>query len=351
MPVIRATGATGATGTRKQDHIRINLEEDVAGKGVTTGLERYRFEHQALPELDLADVDMGARFLNHPLRLPLLISSMTGGVPEGGRINRNLARAAQACGVAMGLGSGRIVLEDEVARAHFRVRAEAPDALLFANLGAVQLLYGYDARRCCDLARALEADALILHLNPLQEAVQPGGDTRFAGLLGRIADLCAGLDIPVMVKEVGWGLSGVVVARLKEAGVAAVDVAGAGGTSWSEVERRRGDARQAAVASAFAGWGIPTADALVAARRGAPDLPMVASGGVRDGVEVAMCLALGADLVGLASPLLKAAARGPDEAIEALEVLGAQLRIAMFCSGARDLAALRDAGRLRHVEA
>jgi len=338
-----------ATGSRKVDHIRINLEEDVAGKGITTGLERYRFEHQALPELDLDDVDTGTRFLGHTLRLPLLISSMTGGVPEGGRINRNLARAAQARGVAMGLGSGRIALEDAAARAHFQVRRYAPDALLFANLGAVQLLYGYDARRCRDLVRALEADALILHLNPLQEAVQPEGDTRFAGLLERIGAVCVGLDVPVVVKEVGWGISGDTVRRLGEVGVAAVDVAGAGGTSWSEVERRRGDGRQAAIAAAFAGWGIPTADALVAARHAAPDLPIVASGGVRDGVEAAMCLALGADLVGLASPLLKAAARGPDEALEALDILGAQLRIAMFGIGARDIAALRSTTRLQRI--
>jgi len=338
-----------ATGSRKVDHIRINLEEDVAGKGITTGLERYRFEHQALPELDLDDVDTGTRFLGHTLRLPLLISSMTGGVPEGGRINRNLARAAQARGVAMGLGSGRIALEDAAARAHFQARRYAPDALLFANLGAVQLLYGYDARRCRDLVRALEADALILHLNPLQEAVQPEGDTRFAGLLERIGAVCVGLDVPVVVKEVGWGISGDTVRRLGEVGVAAVDVAGAGGTSWSEVERRRGDGRQAAIAAAFAGWGIPTADALVAARHAAPDLPIVASGGVRDGVEAAMCLALGADLVGLASPLLKAAARGPDEALEALDILGAQLRIAMFGIGARDIAALRSTTRLQRI--
>ncbi len=338
-----------ATGSRKVDHIRINLEEDVAGKGITTGLERYRFEHQALPEIDLDDVDTSTRFLGHALRLPLLISSMTGGVPEGGRINRTLARAAQARGVAMGLGSGRIALEDAAARAHFQVRRYAPDVLLFANLGAVQLGYGYDTRRCRDLVRALEADALILHLNPLQEAVQPEGDTRFAGLLERIGEVCAGLDVPVVVKEVGWGIAGDTARSLGEVGVAAIDVAGAGGTSWSEVERRRGDGRQAAIAAAFAGWGIPTADALVAARHAAPNLPIVASGGVRDGVEAAMCLALGADLVGLASPLLKAAARGTDEAVEALDILAAQLRIAMFGVGARDITALHGTPRLQRI--
>ena len=330
-----------ATGGRKIDHIRINLEEDVGAKGITTGLERYRFEHQALTELDFDDVDTGVRFLGHDVRIPLLISSMTGGVAEGGRINRNLARAAQACGVALGLGSGRIALEDTAAREHFRVRQEAPDVLLLANLGAVQLNYGYGARHCLDLVAMLEADALILHLNALQEAVQPEGNTRFAGLLERIAEVCARLPIPVVVKEVGWGLSADVVRLLAQAGVAAVDVAGAGGTSWSEVERLRSGDQMAAVAAAFADWGIPTADALVAARRAAPTLPIVASGGIRNGVEVAKCLALGADLAGLASPLLKAAARSAEEAERALEIIGRQLRIAMFCVGARDIDALR----------
>lgn len=338
-----------ATSGRKLDHIRINLEDDVASKGVTTGLENYRFEHQALPELDLDDVDTTARFLGRTLRVPLLISSMTGGVPEGGRINRNLARAAQACGVAMGLGSGRVALEDATARQHFLVRREAPDVLLFANLGAVQLNYGYDARRCLDLVRMLEADALILHLNALQEAVQPEGNTRFAGLLDRIGEVCARLPVPVVVKEVGWGISADAVRQLARAGVAAVDVAGAGGTSWSEVERRRGNAQMAAVAAPFAGWGIPTAEALVAARAAAPDLPLVASGGIRDGVEVAKCLALGADLVGAASPLLKAAAQSAEEAELALEALGRQLRITMFCVGVRDLTALRGTPRLHHL--
>jgi len=330
-----------ATGGRKIDHIRINLEEDVAAKGITTGLERYRFEHQALPDLDFDDVDTAVHFLGHEVRIPLLISSMTGGVAEGGRINRNLARAAQACGVALGLGSGRIALEDAAAREHFRVRQEAPDVLLLANLGAVQLNYGYGARHCLDLVAMLEADALILHLNALQEAVQPEGNTRFAGLLERIAEVCARLPIPVVVKEVGWGLSADVVRLLAQAGVAAVDVAGAGGTSWSEVERLRSGDQMAAVAAAFADWGIPTADALVAARRAAPTLPIVASGGIRNGVEVAKCLALGADLAGLASPLLKAAARSAEEAERALEIIGRQLRIAMFCVGARDIDALR----------
>ena len=342
--------AQARTGERKTDHIRINLEEDVAGKGITTGLECYRFAHQALPEIDLDAVKTGTIFLGHPLRLPLLISSMTGGVAEGGRINRNLARAAQACGVALGLGSGRIVLEDVAAREYFLVRREAPDVLLLANLGAVQLAYGYNAQRCRDLVRSIEADVLILHLNALQEAVQPEGNTRFAGLLDRIADVCAHLDIPVVVKEVGWGMSEDTVRALRDAGVAAIDIAGAGGTSWSEVERQRGDTHHRAIAAAFAGWGIPTAQSLVAARRAAPTLPLVASGGIRDGVEAAKCLALGADLVGFAAPLLKAAAVSAEAVEDVLSVLGAQLRVAMFCVGADSLAALRQTDRLHVVD-
>lgn len=338
-----------STGARKQDHIRINLEEDVSGKGITTGLERYRFMHQALPELDLERVQTATRFLGHTLQLPLLISSMTGGVAAGGRINLNLARAAQACGVAMGLGSARIALEDRAARQHFQVRRVAPDVLLLANLGAIQLSYGYDAAHCQQLVEMLEADALILHLNPLQEAVQPEGNTRFSRLLDRIAAVCDRLAVPVMVKEVGWGLSAETVRALAAAGVAAVDVAGGGGTSWSEVERLRGDAEQAAVAAAFAGWGIPTAEAVLAARQAAPDLPIVASGGLRDGVDVAKCLALGADVAGLASPLLKAAAQSAAEAERALAVLGRQLRIAMFCIGASDVEALRHTPHLHRL--
>jgi isopentenyl-diphosphate delta-isomerase len=196
----------------------------------------------------------------------------------------------------------------------------------------------------------LEADALVLHLNPLQEALQPEGDTNFGGLLARIAELCARLERPVIVKEVGWGLSPEVVRSLFQAGVAAVDVAGAGGTSWSEVERHRlGEPWRQRVAAAFAGWGIPTAEALVGARRAAPGQLVFASGGMRDGVEVAKAVALGADLVGLAGPFLRAAAQGSGSAEAALELgreLIATLKIAMFCVGARGLAELRRTPRL-----
>nr|WP_236819736.1 type 2 isopentenyl-diphosphate Delta-isomerase [Alicyclobacillus tolerans] len=327
-------------------HIEINLTKDVAGKGITSGFERYRFKHLALPELNLEDVDTQTTFLGYALRVPLLVSSMTGGTAEGARINKNLALAAQRQGVAMGLGSGRMAVESVAASEYFAIRKYAPDILLFANLGAVQLNYGYTATHCQQLVDRLEANALILHLNPLQEAVQPEGDHRFQGLLDKIARVCDELSVPVVVKEVGWGLSKDVISGLLKAGVAAVDVAGAGGTSWSEVERYRGTFEQGMVAQAFADWGIPTAQALVEARQAAPQLPIVASGGVHSGVDAAKCFALGADLVGMASVLLKAAVESEDKVVEAMRIFEQQLRIAMFAVGASTLGALKTTNRL-----
>ncbi|MFH1085455.1 MAG: type 2 isopentenyl-diphosphate Delta-isomerase [Chloroflexota bacterium] len=329
---------------RKRDHLRISLEEDVRS-GLTTGLERYRLAHMALPELALADVRLASQFLGHPLGAPLLISPMTGGVAQAGAINRNLAQAAQRLGLAMGLGSQRPALEDPAALESYRVRAWAPDILLFANLGAVQLNHGYGLAECRRAVESVGADALVLHLNPLQEALQPEGDTDFAGLLDKIAAVCAGLGCPVIAKEVGWGLSGVVAAQLAAAGVAAVDVAGAGGTSWSTVESyRASSADEAAMARAFARWGIPTAEALVEVRQACPEIPLIASGGIgRDdsaGIEAAICLALGANLVGMARPLLRPASESADAVLRRLELVLRQLRIAMFCAGARTVADL-----------
>ncbi len=321
--------------SRKADHIRINLEEDVAFHEITTGLERYRFVHQALPELDLAEVNTSHTFLGKTLRAPLLISCMTGGTPKAEAINQRLAGAAQALGVAMGVGSQRVSLEDPQAARHHQVRQVAPDILLFANLGAVQLNYGYGIDHCRRAVEMVEADALVLHLNPLQEAVQPEGNTNFAGLLRKIERVCRVLPVPVIAKEVGWGISDQTARRLAEVGVAAIDVAGAGGTCWSKVEQHRMKSpTRRRVAESFSQWGIPTAEALVLARQGAPGLPLIASGGIRTGVDAAKGIALGADLVGLASPMLKAAARSYQAVEDLLLALIDELRIAMFCVGA-----------------
>jgi isopentenyl-diphosphate delta-isomerase len=327
---------------RKSDHIRINLQEDVEFKHVSTGFERYRFVHCALPELDLEEVDTSTTLLGKRLAAPLLISSMTGGTPEARAINQRLAKAAQAAGIGMGLGSQRAAIEDPALEDTFRVRHVAPDILLLANLGAVQLNYGYGPDHCRRAVEMVEADALILHLNPLQEALQPEGETRFAGLLAKIEAVCRALEVPVVVKEVGWGVSEQVARQLADAGVAAIDVAGSGGSSWSQVEMHRATTEhQRQVAAAFADWGIPTADSLLLARRGAPALPVIASGGIRDGIQIAKAVALGATACGVAGPFLHAASKSTAAVTELIAVLVTQLRVAMFAAGAADVPALQ----------
>src|SRR5580700_2695120 len=335
------------TASRKDEHLRINVDEDVAAKGVQTGFDDWRFVHRALPEIDLDDVTLRTNLLGHPVGAPLLVSCMTGGTEQAQVINERLARVAQAHGLAMGLGSCRVLLERPDVLPTFDVRALAPDVPLLANLGAVQLNLGVGIEECRHLLRVLRADALVLHLNPLQEALQPAGNTAFAGLLARIAAVCAGLRAPVVVKEVGWGIADDLVTRLFDAGVAAVDVAGAGGTSWSEVERHRmNDPGRARIAAAFAGWGIPTTDALMRARSAAPNGVLIASGGVRNGIDIAKALTLGADSVGIAGPLVRAAAGGDEALDETVTVILEELRLAMFCVGAARVANLRDDARL-----
>ena len=342
----RAPEVTLPIERRKADHIRINVEEDVGAKGVSSGFDELRFVHCALPEMDLTEVDMRTELLGRPLGGPLLISCMTGGTGEAGLINATLAEVAETFRLPMGLGSGRILLEHPEALPTFQVRARAPHVPLLANLGAVQLNLGVGAVDCARLLERLDADALVLHLNPLQEALQPDGNTDFRGLLERIRVLCRDLERPVVVKEVGWGLSPQVVVRLLQAGVYAVDVAGAGGTSWSEVESHRAaEPWRARVARAFAGWGLPTAEAVRLARQAAPQARIIASGGVRGGLDVAKAVALGADLAGMAGPFLRAAAAGPEEAHSLAREVLEVLRIAMFAAGARRLEDLR-AGRL-----
>ena len=282
------------TQTRKADHLRICLDETVQCRQVTTGLERYRFTHCCLPEIDRCDIDLATTFLGRSLGAPLLISSMTGGTDHAKTINLRLANVAQHYRLAMGVGSQRVAVEHPNVAATFAVRTVAPDIPLFANLGAVQLNYRYGVDECRRVVDALEADALILHLNPLQECVQTSGDTNFRGLLGKIATLCETLSVPVIAKEVGNGISATMASKLIEAGVAAIDVAGAGGTSWALVESERAtDARQRRLGQTFADWGLPTAECLTEVRAIAPHIPLIASGGLRDGLEAAKAIALG----------------------------------------------------------
>jgi len=335
---------------RKLEHLRINLQEDVQFRQTTNGLERYRFVHQALPDLDLNQIDLAATLFGKRLRAPFLISSMTGGAGEAERINLTLAAAAQATGIAMGLGSQRAAIEEPSLAYTYQVRRVAPDILLFANLGAVQLNYTYGIQECQRAVDMIQADALILHLKAIQEAVQAGGNVNWRGLLGKIEQVCRALTVPVIAKEVGFGISEDTAGQLASVGVAAIDVAGAGGTSWTGVEAMRaptGFLRR--LAETFWDWGIPTADSLVRAHRGAPDLPLVASGGIHDGVETAKCLALGASLVGLASPMLRLADQGVETTIEGIKLLEEELRTAMFGIGAGNLNALQNTPHLEKI--
>jgi isopentenyl-diphosphate delta-isomerase len=305
-----------STDKRKSEHIDIVLHRDVEGRNISTGLERYRFLHQALPEIDYDAIDLSTSFLGHRLQAPFLVSSMTGGTEKAWEINRNLAEAAQAHGWALGLGSGRAAVEYPELAHTFNVRAQAPTIPILANLGAVQLNYGYGVKECQQIVSITQADALILHLNSMQEVFQPEGNTRFTGLLKKIKAICTRLDIPVGVKEVGMGIDGETARRLWDAGAAFVDVAGAGGTSWIQVERHRSPdrlIRQAA--EAFRDWGLPTADCIREARKQNPHATLIASGGLHHGVDGAKCLALGADLAGYGRSLLHAATQPTAEAI------------------------------------
>jgi isopentenyl-diphosphate Delta-isomerase len=330
------------TGSRKTDHIRINLEEDVRS-GLTTGLERFHFVHRALPELDLEAIDLSVEIFGRKLRAPILISSMTGGTEEAGMINRRLAEAAQEMGTAMGLGSQRAAIEHPEMANTFQVRNVAPDILLFANLGAIQLNYGYGIEECQRAVEMVEADALYLHLNALQEAVQPEGDTNFSGLLRKIEKVCHTLAIPVIAKEVGWGISGETARQLVNAGVAGIDVAGAGGTSWTQVEMYRAEnPSQARLAAAFLDWGIPTAESIQQVHQAVPKIPILASGGLRTGLDIAKSIALGACIGGMAGPFLKAAVVSTEEAVRTILEIQREIKVTMFAAGASQVGELSD---------
>ena len=319
---------------RKADHIKINLEQDVRS-ALTTGLENYHFTHEALPELDLNRINPSLSLFGKRVAAPILISSMTGGTEEAGEINQRLAEAAQEVGVAMGVGSQRAALEHPEQIPTFSItRKVAPDILLFANLGAVQLNYGYSIDHCRRAVDMIQADALILHLNPLQEAVQDAGDTNFEGLARKIEDICKQIEVPVIAKEVGWGISEKTTTLLAGCGVSAIDVAGAGGTSWSQVEMHRApDEFTRQLAATFVGWGIPTADSILNVKKAVPDMTVFASGGLKDGLDIAKCVALGATLGGMAGQFLKAAAVSTEKAVETMKLTKRQIEVTMFAAG------------------
>ena len=335
------TDPAAAIARRKDEHLDLALGQ----RGGRSPFAALRFQHCALPELDLDAIDLSTAFLGVPLRAPFVISAMTGGPARGAAINRNLAEAAEVLGIPLAVGSQRVAIEGGGSCGiDLSLRRVARTVPLWANLGAAQLVAGYgidEARRAVEM---IGADALILHLNPLQEAIQPRGDRRWHGVLAAIAALVPRLGVPIIVKEVGYGISAPVARHLAEAGVAAIDVAGAGGTAWAAIEAERATCdSDRAIGMAFAEWGIPTPEALQAVRDACPGLPLIGSGGVRDGVDAAKAIRLGADLVGQAGAVLGAAMVSTDAVLAHFGVMLQQLRIACFCTGSRDLAALRAA--------
>jgi isopentenyl-diphosphate Delta-isomerase len=329
---------------RKDSHLSLCLAGDVEPSGPGgAGFGALRFDHDALPEVDLADVRTDVVLLDRPLAAPLVVGAMTGGTPRAGEVNRRLAAAAARCSVGLALGSQRRMLQDPSTRATYAVRDAAPDLpLLLGNLGAVQLNYGVTAADVRALVEAVGADAFQFHLNPLQEAIQPEGDTRFAGLLARLREVAPALGIPVLVKEVGSGISETTARKLRDLPIAGVETSGVGGTSWSRVESlRAGDPARRALGELFASWGIPTAESVAICRRALPDRIVIASGGIRNGIEAAKAIALGADAVALSLPILRAAERSVDAAAEEIERIREELRTAMFLTGCRTVADLR----------
>jgi len=341
-PVTPRAGAAAAAAEperdRKAEHIRLALEERMQLE--ERFFDEWSFEHCALPEIDLAAVDTTTEFLGKPLAAPLLISCMTGGTETAARINENLARAAERVGVAVGVGSQRKALEDPALAATFAVRHAAPTVPLLANLGAVQLNYGYGVDECRRAVEMIGADALVLHLNPLQEALQPEGNGNFARLLPKMAEVVRGLEVPVIVKEIGCGISGRTARDLARIGVATIDVAGLGGTSWARIEASRSG--ELDLGESFAGWGIPTPES-IQELAAIPGLSIIASGGLRNGIDAAKSLALGADLAGMAYPFLQAATESADAVEAKLRRTIQELRISMFCAGVGRIAAMRQA--------
>ncbi|TLS37572.1 type 2 isopentenyl-diphosphate Delta-isomerase [Pseudalkalibacillus caeni] len=324
------------TERRKTEHIRICLNEDVEGKNITTGLEKYRFKHNALPEIDFKEINLGTSFLSKQVKAPFLISSMTGGTKVARNINQRLALLAESHGWAIGVGSMRAAIEEESLADTFEVRKYAPTIPVLANLGAVQFNYGYGTEECMRAVEMIEADALILHLNSLQEVFQPEGDTNFGNLLTKIEEIAAKLPVPVGVKEVGMGINGLSAKKLMDSGVKFIDIAGAGGTSWIQVEKfRANEPIRNLAADAFSDWGNPTAECLEEVKQYRNQIEIIASGGMKNGVEAAKALALGANMVGFGRSLLKPAV---DSDVTLLEVqmdrIEFELRTAMFGIGA-----------------
>lgn len=332
---------------RKTEHIDLCLKENVEGVNKTTGLEGISFIHNALPEINFNEINLESSFLGKKVKAPFLVSSMTGGSELAANINHNLAKAAEDKGWAIGLGSTRALLESDSHKESFLIRKSAQTVPLIANLGAVQLNYGYGTDEVKQIIEKTGADSLVLHLNSLQEVVQDGGDLNFADLLPKIEKLCREIDHPIGVKEVGFGIDGHVAKQLVDVGIAYVDVAGAGGTSWSQVEKLRSqDPLRKAAAEAFNSWGLPTKDCIVSVNKHVAGVPVIASGGMKTGLDAAKAITIGADMVGYARQLLQAATESVDAVIDEMDQIELELKMAMFGIGVKSIEELQSTRRI-----
>jgi isopentenyl-diphosphate delta-isomerase len=336
-----------ATTSRKESHVGLVVSEQVSFKSVLSGFERLRFIHNAVPEIALSDVDISTNFLGKHLGAPILISSMTGGYEDAERINGALARLAATYSVAMAVGSQRQAIENKKYHSSFRIaRKENPAGLLFSNIGAVEFTKLFREKKIGKiemLIDLIEADGLIVHLNPLQELLQPEGEPDFRGVLAAIEECSKKIRIPIIAKEVGAGISKETARRLIEAGVRVIDVAGAGGTSWAGVEILRHKKKARERLQPFWDWGIPTVDALLHVKELRPEMTfgIIASGGIQTGIDIAKSVALGADLSGIAKPLITAFMTNGEKALhKKIDDIIVQLKYAMFLTGSQNLTAL-----------
>jgi len=329
---------------RKDHHLDICLTEDVEPMQWTTGLGGYRLEYDALPELALADVDLSTTVLNRKITAPILVGAMTGGTERAQVMNQRLARAAARVGVGMTLGSQRAMIQDPSTSGSFSVRDVAPELpLLIGNVGAVQLNVGMGVEQIQAAVDRVSADAITFHLNPLQECIQPEGDTDFRGLQQRLRAAIEALSVPCLAKEVGAGISQRTAGKLANLPLAGVESAGVGGTSWAQVESYRApnDSKQAQAGQQLAGFGIPTGESIRACRNAFGERLVIGSGGIRTGMDAAVALALGADAVALAKPLLEAASISEDAVVKRLESIVYELRVIAFCTGSASVHALQ----------
>lgn len=322
---------------RKKEHLKIAIS-DISQVG-SNGLQNYKFTCNSLPEIDYDKIDTSVKFLGKKVNYPFFISCMTGGILEGGKLNKNLSKACEKYNIALGVGSERVAIENPDLAKFYNIRKYAPNIPILANIGLVQLNYGFthkEFKKCVDM---IGADALVVHINPIQEAIQPEGNRNWEGLLGKLEKIIDKISVPVIVKEVGFGMSESVIQRLVKVGVRYIDIAGWGGTNWSMVEGLRGKADKE-LGELFSNWGISTADSLENCSA-VKLISILASGGIRNGIEIAKCIALGADMVGIASPFAKAGLESEEKVEELIEKYAKELKVTMFGVGVKNIKELK----------